>query len=299
LVQCAGKQAFEIVKSQRKKSFSQRTMPRFKILSATLDSRFWKFGEPTKEFEWIKLQSGFKYLIPFKKTAMWNKWAEQGFTLSKSMRISIKKGRLFLELFFAKEAPEFKTEGNVEGLDLGYVNLAVCSDGQFVGKSNNEFIRTFKKREKNTHKTITNKCFELLKKLDLNKISSLVVEDLKYVNHKTSGKFSHEHNRRLSHWLYAKVKDWLAMRCEEQGIRLEFKSPWKTSQRCPICGKWDRRNRNGEKFKCIFCGFEEHADKVGSLNLKLLGLAGVYSLRLLTTLSQDKLKAYNTCLSVQ
>jgi IS605 OrfB family transposase len=298
LIQCAGKQAFEIVKSQREKSFTKRCMPRFKTLSATLDSRFWEFGEATKEYEWVKLQSEFKYLIPFNKTEMWNKWANEGFELSKSMRISVRKDKLFLEFFFTKEAPEYKSEGNTEGLDLGYVNLAVCSDGQFVGQHNNEFIRTFKKREKNTHKTITNKCFELLKKLDLSKISSLVVEDLKYVKHKTRGKFSREHNRRLSHWLYAKVINWFTMRCEEQGVQLQYKLPWKTSQRCPICGKWDKRNRNGEKFRCIFCGFEEHADKVGSLNLKLLGLAGVYSLRLLNTLSDDKLKAYNTCLSI-
>jgi IS605 OrfB family transposase len=299
LIQCAGKQAFEIAKSQRKKSFTKRNMPRFKTLSATLDSRIWEFGESTSEFEWIKLQSGFQFLIPFKKTVMWNKWEQEGFTLSKSLRVSIRNKKLTLEFFFEKEAPELKPEGETEGLDLGYVNLAVCSDKQVVGKHLNGFIRTFPKRQKNTHKTITNKVFQELKKLDLTNISSLVVENLKYVKHNTREKFSRTHNRRLSHWLYAKVIDWIAMRCEEQGVRLEFKSPYKTSQRCPVCGKWDKRNRNGEKFKCIYCGFECHADRVGSLNLKLLGLAGVYSLRLLNTLSDSKLKELNTCLSIQ
>lgn len=283
LIQCAGKQAFEVVKSQRKKT--KRTMPRFKNLTANLDSRFWKIIEDKNTFEWIKLQSGFTVYLPFNKTKMWNKWGKSGFTLSKSIRLIIKNGNLDIEFFFEKEAPELKTVGETEGLDLGYVNLGVCSDGQMVGTKTNEFVKKFHKREKHTHKQMEHRAFQELKKLDLGNISSLVVENLKYVKHNTRGMFSRTHNRRLSHWLYAKVINWLAMRCEEQGVRLEFKSPYKTSQRCPVCGKWDRRNRNGEKFKCIFCGHEDHADSVGSQNLKLLGLAGVYSLRSLQTLT--------------
>ncbi|MFN7064858.1 MAG: zinc ribbon domain-containing protein [Aquificaceae bacterium] len=70
----------------------------------------------------------------------------------------------------------------------------------------------------------------------------------------------------------------LRQRCEEEGIRLEFKSPWKTSQRCPLCGEIERRSRNGSKFKCVNCGFEADADLIGALNLRALGLAGAYSL---------------------
>lgn len=61
------------------------------------------------------------------------------------------------------------------------------------------------------------------------------------------------------------------------------KHTFKTSQRCPICGNIDRRNRNADKFKCTNCAFEENADIVGAMNLKALGLAGVHSLRLLQT----------------
>ncbi len=53
LIQCAGKQAFEIVKSQRKRSKRQRTMPRFEHLSATLDNRFWKVATHSNSFEWV------------------------------------------------------------------------------------------------------------------------------------------------------------------------------------------------------------------------------------------------------
>jgi putative transposase len=281
LIQCAGKQAFEVVKSQRKKDKLQ--FPKFKTLSATLDSRFWSITDNENMFNWLKLQSGFTFLVPFKKSKLWDKWIEKGFTLSKSMRVSIRKGKLELEFFFEHEAPALKPTGSTEGLDLGYVNLATCSDGQMVGKHLNEYIRTFPKRKKNTHKTITGKVYQELKTLDLSKVNTLVLENLKKVKHNTRGTFSRTHNRRLSHWLYAKVIRWLEQRCEEQGIRIEYKSPWKTSQNCPVCHKWDKRNRNGERFKCINCGHEEHADVIGSQNLKALGLAGVYSLRLLKT----------------
>lgn len=60
---------------------------------------------------------------------------------------------------------------------------------------------------------------------------------------------------------------------------MNSKDSYRTSQRCPYCGKWDRKNRNTDKFRCIFCGFEENADIVGAMNLKVLGLAGVNILR--------------------
>lgn len=281
LIQCAGKQALEIVKSQRKKSKRQQRMPRLRQLTATLDSRFWEITNHQNSFEWVRLKSGFEFYLPFKRTRVWNKWADRGFTLSKSIRLLLKKDRLFIEFFFEKEAPEPKTEGEVEGLDLGYVNLAVCSDGQVVGKEINSYVKNFAKREKNTHKQIEQRSFQELKKLDLSAIKTLVIEDLKNVKSKTRGMFPREHNRRLSHWLYAKVTKWLEQRCEEQGIQLVRVSPWKTSQFCRFCGNWDRRSRRGDEFRCVFCGHQDRADHNAAQNLKLLGLAGVYSLRLL------------------
>lgn len=285
LIQCASKQALEIVKSQRKKNKNQRTMPRFRNLTANLDSRFWKITETKNTFEWIKLQSGFTVFIPFNKTKMWNKWTDNGFMLSKSLRLIVRNGNLDIEFFFEKDAPDLKTTGEAEGLDLGYVNLAVCSDGQKIGEKLNENVKKFKKREKHTHKQMEHRAFHELKKLDLSNISSLIVEDLKNVKNKTRGTFSRTHNRRLSHWLYARVAKWLEQRCEELGVQLQFVSPYKTSQFCRFCGKWDKRNRSGEKFKCVHCGHEDHADNNSAHNLKLLGLAGVYSLRSLTTLT--------------
>jgi len=278
LTQSAGKQALDIIRSQR--CFDEKGFPRFKRLTVDLNYLFWRIIEKENSFNWIKLRSvGCGMYIPFKKTKMWNKWVDNGFTLSKSMRMSIKKNKLVLEFFFEKDAPTLKSEGEIEGLDLGYRNLAVCSNGKTVGGRMDKIIKSFGKREKHTHLQVRQKSFQELKKLNLTNVSMLVVENLKHVKSGARGTFSRSHNRRMSHWLYAKVREWLKQRCEEQGIRLEFKSPFATSQYCRFCGKWDRRNRSGDRFQCIHCGHEDHADSNASQNLKLLGLAEVYSLR--------------------
>jgi hypothetical protein len=54
-------------------------------------------------------------------------------------------------------------------------------------------------------------------------------------------------------------------------IELRRVSPWKTSQFCRFCGKWDRRSSGGKVF---------------------MGLAGVYSLRSLP----NKFTGRNICL---
>lgn len=95
----------------------------------------------------------------------------------------------------------------------------------------------------------------------------------------TRGKFPRVLNRRLSHWLYGAITAWLERRCEESGIRLVRKDPWKTSQRCSKCGKWDKRSRKGDRFCCVTCGFTDHADLNAPKNLVFLELAGAYSLR--------------------
>ncbi len=279
LVQCAGKQALQVVKSQRMKPKRRRTMPRFTALTAELDGRFWCLADEHNSFEWVKVQSGFTFHLPFSKTAMWNKWTEKGFTISRSMRLLMPGGTLFMEFVFEKERPPEKTTGSVEGIDLGYVDAVTCSDGQVAGIDMNDFISSFGRRERNTHEQVKQKVFGELKNIDLSGVRALAIEDLRSVKSRTRGMFQRAHNRRLSHWLYARAVQWLEQRCEEQGIALMRVSPWKTSQFCRLCGNRDRRSRSGKVFRCIHCGHTDDADMNAAQNIRLLGLAGVYSLR--------------------
>jgi len=287
VIQCAGKEALQIVKSQRGRAKRKQRMPRFKRLSATLDSRFWEITDKKNSHEWIKVQSGFRFFLPFKRTKVWRKWEEKGFKLSSSIRLRIDKKKgdmLFIDFLFEKEKPKLREEGETTGLDQGYKDLVVMSDGQTIGENINEIIESFPKRRKHTHEHVKNTVFHELKRLDLSRVKVLVLEKLSNVKKNKRGMFSREFNRRLSHWLYAKVTRWLGQYCEGEGVRIFFVSPFKTSQYCRFCNKWDRRNRRGSRFRCVHCGHEEDGDGNAAKNLELLGLAGVYSLRSLQTL---------------
>jgi len=59
------------------------------------------------------------------------------------------------------------------------------------------------------------------------------------------------------------------------GVQSEKVDPSYTSQTCPRCGHVSKENRpdHGERFVCQSCGYEEHADIVGAINIALRVLA--------------------------
>ena len=40
-----------------------------------------------------------------------------------------------------------------------------------------------------------------------------------------------------------------------------------TSQTCPACGLVEAKNRRGDMFQCLDCGYGEYADRVAAINL--------------------------------
>jgi len=294
LAQCIGKQAKENVNSQNEKSKRTQRIPRLKSHIAHLDSRFVTIEDFTRNYfdMCLKGSSGAPTIdIPFNKTKHTNKFLDNEWELSKSIRLGYNRKGVFIDLIFEKQKPPKKQVGDIRGLDRGYNVMLYASDGQNIGAELKEKIKRAGKRRKSHHHYITTEENMIIKQLNLDNIKILVMENLKNVKR---GTFSRNNNRLLSFWHYAKAGNRLAQICEELGVSIYFKSPWKTSQHCPWCGNIDRRNRNGEKFVCLKCGFSDHADHVGSTNLELLGLAGVYSLRLLP--SKFLLGKKNICL---
>jgi IS605 OrfB family transposase len=213
-----------------------------------------------------------------------------------------------------KPKPPKKTAGKTIAADRGYNAMLYTADGQEIGaeiKPKIQRIQQQKRKKPRTERQVkgfqqrryeanrtrkyhhyieTEEC-RLLKTLDLSDTKALVLEELKSVKSHKRGKFSRHVNRLLSFWHYAKVGQRLGQKCEELGVTVIFKDPWKTSQHCPRCHNIDKRNRKGKAFKCLKCGYVDDADHVGALNLDLLGLAGVYSLRDLTSQLFESVKA--------
>lgn len=287
LGQALAKQALEAVASQRKKTAKERTCPKLQAHSVAL---FYHFVT-IEDFEGVDFDIALRFIgsgaprltAPIKSTAPIDKLLNSGWERSKTIRLGLRRSRLWVEFFFEKAKPALKTKGKVIGMDSNYKNGLVFSDGQQIGKCLYAKIRSFSKRQKHTHREIKDELGKELKKLDLSKVKVLAVEDLKKVKNGKRGTFSRVMNRRLSHWIYSYAIELLVRTCEIQGVSVVKKSPYKTSQFCRLCRKWDRRNRKGEKFTCMHCGHSDHADFNAAKNLEFLQLAGAYGLRSLTT----------------
>ncbi|WP_330457519.1 transposase [Streptomyces sp. NBC_00820] len=66
----------------------------------------------------------------------------------------------------------------------------------------------------------------------------------------------------------------LAAKAEGAGREVIAVDPRNTSRRCPACGHTAKENRpTQEKFHCVSCGHNAHADTVGALNVLRAGLA--------------------------
>lgn len=279
--QAAAKQAKQLVRSTRSLGGKR---PKLHNPVAELCYHFVNIESFDGSFDLVAKLGGAgvpKVVVPCKSTEHLNKKLQRGWKIGKSIRLGMKNGRLYIDFILEKKRPEKRTEGEIRGLDSNYKNGLVMSDGTCTGKAVYEKISTFSKRRKHTHEQIRSMMGQTVRQLDLTGVKVLVIEDLKNVRKGTKGKFPKNLNRRLSHWTYSYTADLLSRLCEEEGILLQKKNPAYTSQFCRFCGKWDKRNRRGDRFKCIHCGHVEHADTNAACNLELLGLAGAYGLRLL------------------
>lgn len=282
LSQALCKQAKEFVASQHKKATKRK--PRLRRHVVTLFYHFVIIERFNGQgFDWcVKfIGSGAPKLIcPIPSTKPLNEKLTKGWKMGRTIRLGLRGDRLFIDLLVEKERPQRRLEGHVVGMDSNYKNGLVFSDGQNVATELHQVIQGFAKRQKHTRVEMKSMMGQAMKRIDFSQIKMLVIEYLKKVKHGNRGTFSRVFNRRLSHWLYAYTASLLVRHCEERGIEVQRKDPWKTSQRCHAYGKWDRRNRRGDRFKCVHCGHADHADFNASKNLEFLGLAGMYGFRL-------------------
>ncbi len=94
-------------------------------------------------------------------------------------------------------------------------------------------------------------------------LSLLVTEDLRHT-------FSYDGpkalNRRLSFWIRGLLQDRIVFKALAKGFRHEQVNPAYGSQTCPSCGFVDKKNRSQDVFRCLYCGHEDHSDRVAALN---------------------------------
>ncbi|SDK16217.1 transposase, IS605 OrfB family, central region, partial [Halovenus aranensis] len=98
----------------------------------------------------------------------------------------------------------------------------------------------------------------------------IVFEDLKEM--RDSIDYGTRMNRRLHHLPFRALQSYTSYKAAFEGIPTGWINPYKTSQRCPICGHAERANRNKKRFKCRSCSHQDHADRSASVNIAVKGI---------------------------
>lgn len=196
------------------------------------------------------------------------------------------------------------------GIDMGIARFATLSDGTFYSPLNSfrrhetalrkaqramsrktKFSRNWKKakaRVQRIHARIGNARRDYLHKATTtisNNHAIVCIEDLRVSNmSKSAAGTSEEPGKRV------RAKSGLNKAILDQGWyefrrQLDYKLSWNggylvavppqnTSRTCPCCGHVSASNRRTQvRFACVECGFEEHADLVGAINVLRAGHA--------------------------
>lgn len=74
-------------------------------------------------------------------------------------------------------------------------------------------------------------------------------------------------NRRLARWLWGFLRKRLQYKAELNGVGLQVVTAAYTSQTCPSCWFTSSKNRRGDRFLCIDCGYSGSADAVAATNV--------------------------------
>jgi putative transposase len=279
--------------------FAKRTgFPRFKKKGSG-DS--FRYPEPKQ----IQLdQSNNRILLP---KLGWLRYRNSREALGQVRNVTVSQsgGKWFISIQTQRELEQpLPTSTTAIGIDVGIARFATMSNGRYIAPLNSfkmyqqrlaryqrqmsrkqKFSNNWKKAKakvQKIHTAIANARKDFLHKTSttISQNHALVcIEDLQVKNMSRSSRGNREqHGKRV------KQKSGLNRAILDQGWgefrrQLDYKVQWNggillavppqhTSQTCPACGNVSKENRQTqEKFLCIDCSYQNHADVVGAINI--------------------------------
>lgn len=266
IIRDASNKAWTICKIAKK---IKADKPVFKGVEIDINSLAIKFTDfKTKEFDfWVKvthLEKRNRLMLPCKKTIIFNEALLQG-KLKNSAKIIKRKNNFYLQVYV--DIPEIKKENISKlGIDVGLNKPVSLSNGRFLGNDLRELrIRTKWRRYKNglsPYKQGLNRIAKQISKDYTN--TDFVVEQLVFKGKKNRSKKFRRNNK---NWAYKHLARQLTHLGHLKGFQVIQVDPAYSSQTCPICKSINKANRVNDKFKCVSCGYNNHADTVGAINL--------------------------------
>ena len=223
----------------------------------------------------------------------------------RNVTVSQSGGKWFASIQTQREVEQpLPTATTAIGIDVGIARFATMSDESYIAPLNSfkkhqqrlaryqrrmsrkvKFSSNWKKakaRVQKIHTGIANARKDFLHKTTttISQNHALVcIEDLQVRNMSKSSKGNSEQHGKM-----VKQKSGLNRAILDQGWgefrrQLDYKVSWNggmllavpphhTSQTCPACGHASKDNRQTQaKFLCVVCGYENHADVVGAINV--------------------------------
>jgi len=228
----------------------------------------------------------------------------------KNVTVSQSCGKWYVSIQTAREVEQPIPNGGAVGIDLGIARFATLSDGSHVAPLNSfkrhemalrraqqamsrktKFSHNWKRAKahvQHIHARIGNARRDYLHKTTtaISQNHAMVcIEDLQVRNMSRSAAGSTETpgtNVRAKSGLNRSILDqgWFEFR-RQLDYKLAWNGGWlvavpphNTSRTCPWCGHVSADNRQTQaQFRCVECGFEEHADVVGAINILRAGHA--------------------------
>jgi putative transposase len=204
----------------------------------------------------------------------------------------------------APEPPPADTDDFI-GVDLGIIQLATTSDGEFLNHSSgpkhshvNQVRARYSRFRAKLQRKGTKSAKRLLKKRsgrekrfakDVNHCLSkaivqtakgtqrgIALEDLQGIRERAGKTVSRRRRRVLHSWSFFQLRAFIAYKAVRAGVRVVYVNPAYTSQTCSACGHCEKANRKSQsKFLCRSCGFSAHADVNAAVNIRARSRAAV------------------------
>lgn len=205
-----------------------------------------------------------------------------------SLRIT-KKGSKWIAQISVTLTPQMKTGTKIMGVDLGLKVPAVAvTDEQIVRFFGNGRQNKYKKRKfRSVRKQLgKNKKLHALSKLDNkeqrwmkdqdHKVSRAIVDFAaqqkvsvirleRLANIRQTARTSRKNEKNLHNWSFYRLSQFIEYKAHLAGITVEYVNPAYTSQTCPSCSE---RNKARDRLYTCKCGFENHRDLVGAMNIR-------------------------------
>ncbi len=183
--------------------------------------------------------------------------------------IDINEGSVDCMLYLPKQDKTFFfwIEHDVREIRLRYREMRKRVQKNIRNSDRTKILAKYGARERARVEDRIKKITTLLARIAKHFNADIVREDLVIERDKKTR--NKQLNYRLSTFSHRKVIRNLDYKALEKGLEVISVDPRNTSRTCPNCGYTSSKNRRGDFFKCINCGFQARSHYVACINLLL------------------------------